>query len=275
MIPFVCSVSGIALVAREVLRSDPRARDPRLGALVAVLFFQTMMTFQIFPRGSFNAALLMGTLGPISAHLLYRWHALVGTRAPNLRPARSAAALVLVAIVPMLFVGDLVRYTLRQPRPAELAATALHFAALDGVRVTPDEYERQDLGAFEELIDRLRSIKPPDAPIFTVSNEAMIYLLSERTSLFEDHAYLLFLTGWDMLAADAPDGPTSSQMIDRLERTSDAVVVVRLGDVSVRNFARLHPEVMAHLRESYRLAFQVGDYRVLRRARVPTASAGP
>ena len=161
MLPFVCSVSGVALVAREVLRPDPRARDPRLVALVAVLFFQTMMTFQIFPRGGYSAVLLMGTLGPISAYLLYRWHDLAGAGAPTVRSLRAAAALLLVAMVPTLIAGDLVRHTLGQPRPAELDATALHFAALDGVRVPVDKYERRELGAFEELIDRLRSIGSP------------------------------------------------------------------------------------------------------------------
>ena len=64
------------------------ARRPAIGgeralaALVAALFFQEMMSFQIFPRGGYNITLMLGTLAPIVAYLSYRWYSVAAGDAP-------------------------------------------------------------------------------------------------------------------------------------------------------------------------------------------------
>lgn len=245
-------------------RTGPVAAAPVLVALL----FQTMMTFQIYPRGSYNATLMLGTLAPIVAYLAYRWYGIANdAAAPS--PARRAIAFALVATIPALLVAEKVGYASTAPRPADIPEQSFGHPALAGIHPKPDAWERQEFAAFDELISVLQSLRPADAPVFVVPNEAMIYFLSEREPLFEDEMLIFFLAGWKLLPKDDRDTPTPAEIAARFDAHPDAIVVTRPGDANAESMHRFFPSLRPYLSRHYRPIGRVGPYRVLRRRTEP------
>jgi len=264
-LPAISAFATLAFLAVPLARSRSLEPGTAFTAVIAALFFQEMMSFQIFPRISYNAFFMLPTLGPVFAYLCYRGYSFASADdAPTTRP-RRVLAFVAVALVPVLTVGEIVRTALVAPGPSALAHTALRAPALAGIRPRPDLYEREDLAAFDALIVRLERLEPADAPIFAVQNEPMIYFLSERKPLFADHGLVLFLAGWGMLPANDPYAPSPSALIERLSRTPDAIVVIREHDKTTRNFIQYYPQVMRYIRTNFGIEYRIGDYRILRR----------
>ena len=69
----------------------------------------------------------------------------------------------------------------------------------------------------------------------------MIYFLSGREPLFEDHALILFLAGWGLLPENDRDAPPPSSLIERLEQTPEAIIVTRQDDKTTGNFVKFFP----------------------------------
>jgi hypothetical protein len=264
-LPAIVAFVTLALLAFASGRSRPLESEPSRDAVIAALLFQEMMSFQIFPRGSYNVTLMLGTLAPLLAYISYRWYALAGVdRGPRILP-RRAAAFVLAASLPLVIVGGIVQDTISAPSASELAHTALRPAALGGIHPKPEAYERQDLASLDDLIARLEIEKPANAPIFVIQNEPMIYFLSEREPLFADHMLILFLAGWGMLPENDRYAPSPSSLIARLEQTPEVIVVSRRRDKTTRNFTKYFPEVARYVRENFQVEQRIGDYRILRR----------
>jgi hypothetical protein len=264
-LPAIVAFAALAVVATLLTRPRPFESERALAALIAALFFQEMMTFQIFPRGTYNVTLMLGTLAPLIAYLTYRWYAIaVADEAPSNR-LRRAVAFLLVATLPALFVGEKVRYAISAPSPRDLANTALHPPSLEGIRPKPEVYERRNLAAFDALIRRLERAEPSDAPVFALNNEPMIYFASGRDPLFEDHLLILFLAGWNLLPENDRDAPSASALIERLERRTETILVVRQGDTSTANLMKFFPELFRYIGTNYRVEDRIGKYRILRR----------
>jgi hypothetical protein len=264
-LPAIVAFATLALVAMILARPRPFASEPALAALIAALFFQEMMTFQIFPRGDYNVTLMLGTLAPLIAYLTHRWCAFAAAGETPPKRLRRTVAFILVATVPVLFVVNKVGYAISAPPSRDLAHTALHAPALAGIRPKPEAYERQDLASFDALIRRLEQAEPSDAPVFALNNEPMIYFASGRDPLFEDHLLILFLAGWNLLPAHDRDAPTAAALIERLERRPETIVVIRRGDTSTANLMRFYPRLARFIEANYQVEDQVGRYRILRR----------
>jgi len=264
-IPAISAYATLAFLAVPLARFRSLESGTPLTALIAALFFQEMMTFQIFPRSSYTAFFMLGTLGPLFAYLCYRGYAFADVSEARATVLRRSLAFVLVASLPVLTVGEIVRTAIFAPGPSELSHTAFPAPALAGIHPKPDLYEQQDLAAFAALIERLERLEPADAPIFAVQNEPMVYFLSERKPMFADHTLVLFLAGWGMLPVNDPYAPSPSALIERLSRTPEAIVVIRERDKTTRNFIQYYPQVMRYIRTNFRVEHQISDYQILRR----------
>jgi hypothetical protein len=264
-LPAIVAFATLSLVTAILARPRPFASERALAALIAALFFQEMMTFQIFPRGGYNVTLMLGTLAPLVAYLAHRWYAFAAAGEAPASRLRRAVAFLLVAALPALFVGEKVRFAISAPSPRDLAHTAFDAPSLEGIHPKPELYERDDLAAFDALIRELDRAEPPDAPVFALNNEPMIYFASGRDPLFEDHLLILFLAGWDLLPENDRDAPSAAALIERLERRPETILVVRQGDTSTANLMTFYPQLLRYVRENYRVEDRVGKYRILRR----------
>jgi hypothetical protein len=266
-LPAITAFAGVALLAGLLSRTRPSEAEPSLDALIAALLFQEMMAFQIFPRGGYNVTLMSGTTAPVVAYLSYRWYLFARVDDTRQTPVRRSIAFALAALLPVLAVGEVVRESISEATADKPAYTALHSPALAGIRPRPFWYKAQGLAAFDELIIHLEKARPVDAPVFALQNEPMIYFASGREHLFEDHALLLFLACWNLLPENDRDRPTPSAMIDRLEETPEAIIIIRLNDPTYANFVESFPEVHRYIQRNHRIERAFGDYRVMRHKR--------
>jgi hypothetical protein len=269
-LPALTMFATLPFVALALARPGGLRSRRSLGALIAALLFQGMMTFQIFPRGAYNIILILGTLAPVIAYLTYRWYLLATPGDGGHHFLRHAVAFVLVASLPAVFVAGAIRSafppdTSQTAEPGAAMDTALHAPALAGIRPKREDYEREDFAAFDALIIHLEQMLPADAPIFVVHNEPMIYFASGRDHLFADHALILFLAGWNLLSEIDRDIPSPSAMIERLASEPNTIIISRRKDKSVRDFRRRFRELARYISEHYAVETTIGDYRVLRR----------
>jgi 4-amino-4-deoxy-L-arabinose transferase-like glycosyltransferase len=269
-LPALTMFATLPFVALALARPGGLRSRRSLGALIAALLFQGMMTFQIFPRGAYNIILILGTLAPVIAYLTYRWYLLATPGDGGHHFLRHAVGFVLVASLPAVFVAGAIRSafppdTSQTAEPGAAMDTALHAPALAGIRPKREDYEREDFAAFDALIIHLEQMLPADAPIFVVHNEPMIYFASGRDHLFADHALILFLAGWNLLSEIDRDIPSPSAMIERLASEPNTIIISRRKDKSVRDFRRRFRELARYISEHYAVETTIGDYRVLRR----------
>ena len=269
-LPALTMFAALPFVALALAR--PQDLRPRRGveALIAALFFQAMMTFQIYPRGGFNVILILGTLAPAIAYLTYRWYRFATPRDGVHHLLRRAVAFLLVTSLPAALVAGSIRSvdpagSSQNVVPSAAIDTALHAPALAGIRPKREDYEREGFAAFDALIVHLEQAFPADAPIFVLPNQPMIYFASGRDHLFADDELILFLVGWGLLPDDDRDLPSPSDMIERFESEPDTIVVSRPGDESERRFRRRFPELSRYLWEHYAVETRIGGYCVLRR----------
>jgi hypothetical protein len=269
-LPALTAFATLPFVALSLAGPGGLRSHRSLGALIAALFFQGMMTFQIFPRGGYNVILIHGSLAPVIAYLTYRWYLLATPGGTGHHFLRHAVAFVLVASLPAVFVAGSIRSafpadTSQSVGPGAAMDTVLHAPALAGIRPKREDYERGDFAAFDALIIHLEQTFPADAPIFVVHNEPMIYFASGRDHLFSDHALILFLAGWGLLPETDRDVPAPTAMIERLDSEPNTIIVSRRKDKSVREFRKRFPELFRYISDHYAVETAIGDYRVLRR----------
>ena len=258
------TAAGAALVAARLLARGAPPAGPRTLALIGVLLMQASMTFQIFPRGGFNTALVLGTLAPVAALLIER--AVAAARRPGAaRPRlREGLAFALAALVPAFLVSHIVVQVLRAPAPTALEDSDLHLPALQGVRVPPPEFQRDNLRAVEWLVDHLKAQQPADAPLLLITNEPMLLVLSGRRSLAPDYLLELFLIGLDLWPAGPQDAGIEKSLLERLAATPGAMLVER-DDASSLLLRHRFPELDRTLSTQFGVEYRVGPYRVLRR----------
>jgi hypothetical protein len=258
------TAAGTVLVAARLLPRDAPPAGPRTLALISVLLMQASMAFQIFPRGGFNAVLVLGTLAPVMALLIER--AAAAARQPGgARPRlRAGLAFALAALVPAFLVSHIVVQVLRAPAPASLEESDLRMPAVRGVRVPPPEFQRDQLRAVEWLVDHLKTQEPADAPLLLITNEPMLLVLSGRRSLAPDYLLELFLIGLDMWPAGPEDPDIERTLLQRLAAEPRAMLVER-DDASSLLLRRRFPELDRTLSTQFGVEYRVGPYRVLRR----------
>jgi len=186
----------------------------------------------------------------------------------NARSGRvqRAAAFLLVALLPVLFTAQLVRSAVFRSDSRSPEARVLGSPHLAGIHPGPETWKRQRLGDFDALAAHLAQMEPPDAPLFVMQNEPMLYFVSARPPLFADHAMVLFLAGWDMLPENDRATPPASALIGRLAASPDAILVHRVNDPSIVNLVKTFPQLARYIARHYRVVFEVGDYRILRKA---------
>jgi hypothetical protein len=258
------TLAGTALVARRLLPRGAPPAGPRTLATIRVLLVQATMAFQIFPRGGFNTALVLGTTAPVTALLIERAGAAArrpGAKRPRLR---EGLAFAFGAAMPAFLVSHLVAQVLASPPAATLEESALRFPATRGIRVPPPEFQRDGLRAVEWLVDHLRSLAPADAPVLLIANEPMLLVLSGRPSLAPEHMLQLFLIGWDLWPSEPRDLELERTLLERLAATPEAVLVER-DDASSIRMRRYFPELDRTLDADYAVEYRIGPYRVLRR----------
>ncbi len=263
VLPALTAYAGLALLVAPLGRRS--GVEPVQRTLVAVLLFQQMMVFQIFPRAGFNYTMMLGTLTPVLAYLCFRWWQAAGV-AGRARAPQRAAAFALVSLFPVSLVAYIVADAVWQPRPGELAWTAMRFPATRGIRLSPAEYRLHEVRVVEWLVDHIRAAEPADAPVFLLTNDRMLLLLSDRESLFPDHTFVLYGVGWDIVAAPDRDRLDAEELIQRLEREPDPIVVDR-DDFSVDNFRAYLPDVARYVDDNFRVEYRIGTFRVLRKGR--------
>ena len=256
--------AGAVLVAARLLTRDAPPAGPRTLALIAVLLVQASMAFQIFPRGGFNTALVLGTIAPVVALLMQR--AVAAARRPGAaRPRlRAGLAVALAAVIPAFLVSHIVAQVLTAPPAASLEASDLRMPAVRGVRVPPAEFQRDGLRSVEWLVDHLKSQRPADAPVLLITNEPMLLVLSGRRSLAPDYMLELFLIGLDMWPEQPGDSDIERALLERLAAAPGTLLVER-DDASSLQLRRRFPELDRTLDTQFGVKYRVGPYRVLRR----------
>jgi hypothetical protein len=266
VLPAAVAYCALILVGRPLLRSEPHPDGRHRVALIAVLFAQLAMAFQIFPRGGFSVTIMLGTLAPAAAYLLYRAsRSGVPGEAPSGR-TRRALALALVSLLPAAMVFPIVSDAVAQLPPGQREYLTLPFPATRGIRVSEPAYRRSGMAAAEWLVLHLRETEPLDAPLFLLSNDNMLPFLSGRERLFRDRSYFFYLMGWDMLPESDLARLDRAEMLRRLEAAADPFVIDR-DDFSSENVRKYLPEIDRYLEESFRVAYRVGGYKVLRKRR--------
>ncbi len=267
----VVSLVALSLFASLLARARRTGSDRCSNTLIAVLFFQQMMTFQIFPRATYNVTLMLGTLTPAIAWISYRMYVFATAGGEQEAFARRATAFALSALLPLLLVGEVARTTITSAMAPERGA--LHSPVLAGIRPRLTPLAPTVVAEFDQLTEYIDTLQPLDAPVFAVPNAIMIYFASGRDHLFEDRALALFLAGWNMLPEDDRETPSPAFMIRRLEQTPEAIVITRSGDPTQAHFMAAFPSVGRHIKRHYYVEKKIGAYQVLRLRRVPRKPA--
>ena len=252
----------LTAVVLAVVRLARGPDDPVPRAMLPVLFVESMLCYEVFPRAGQNLWILHGALAPLFAivlHAAYR----VAVRRGASRWRRVASAL-LVALGPLWLVAPIVRPVLS---PVEEASERrpLALPRARGLAFGPRQIEYEHLGDLEQLVDFLRSAEPRDASVLVLTNEALIPLLAGRPQIFERDSYSFFLAGWGMLPASALRLLDSEPMLELLRTTPDVFVVHRQ-DATSANLRRALPRIRRFVERNFEVVARFGVYHVLRRS---------
>lgn len=261
-LPAAVAYAALAVLAAGLARPDP-ALGPPPALLVAALFLQLAMAFQIFPRASFNGTLMLGTLTPLLGFLCWRWSRLAGA-GDALPPRRRRAALALVALLPLGLGAPVLLDGWDKAAGAWTAPWALRVAGARGVAPWQSFYEKQGIASVEWLLDHLERATPPAAPLVLLTNEYLIHFLSPRQDLFADAVYSLHLFGWGMLPESYREQACVRCLVERLAQSRDAIVVDK-DDFASSNLRSALPELFRYVDANFEEEYRVGLYRVLRR----------
>ena len=248
--------------ARSVERADePRGADPAEGLEVslAIVFFSCSLVVQIYPRAGYNVWLLAAALGPLVILLMER---VAGAVMGSSRARRSMAVAVLAALLgwwAMPAVSPVFRL-------ASAPKRALSLPGSEGLVMTERQYRGRRMADVEALVSYLRAEHPPDAPVFVLSNQAMIFFATGHPTLFPDREYYLSLVGWQMLPQRDLVGLDEPDMIATLADRRDALVIQRAVDREDRtpvHYRASFPELFEFIEQGYREVARFGVYRVL------------
>ena len=261
VLPACVAYAALAVLAPRLSTIPTAAARQWLEATVAILFFQLMMSFQIFPRATYNVTLMLGTLAPITAMLLHHLTTLART-GPS--PVRRWAATAIVAFVPVALSIHIVLDNLEKSSVDEAAHTEIARPGASGIRVAEGFYIPDEIAAFEWVLDYIDRTSPPDAPVGMLTNEFMLHVLSGHPDLFPEFTYYLFLFGWDFLPDAYEDRMPEDVLIARLANTP-APVLLDKDDFASANLHRHYPGLFRYIAEHFQVEYRVGSYRVLRK----------
>lgn len=262
---------GLLLAALVLGRWRTRQRRPdsraSLEAWLGVLFCQAMLAFEVFPRAGHNLWLLHGALLPLLALVLADWSRLAsaGTSAAPWRRAVAAAgvlALPVWAVTPV--VREVVWPSAARQRPRPLAAPQLRGLAFGAGQIAAEH-----LDDAEELLAWLAIASPADAPLLTLSNEAMLPVLAGRPAFADEHRYGLFLAGWGMLPRARAAALDSGPLLERLSESEDVIVVLH-NDPTYAHLRNALPNLTDFVATHFEPVARFGVYQVFRRDGFPT-----
>jgi hypothetical protein len=256
LLPFAVTWAALPFLFAEIAAWSPgrlqTAPAPPLFALFACLAISAQLLF--YPSSDFAHLLMALPLFlPPAAMLAVRWY-----RVPNPggRAGRAAAAATVVGMVALLAApfGGLLIGTLGEP------VAKRSFARAPGVRGSGDRFEQA-----AELVQYLDA-QAPALPLFVLGNESLLYLLSGRDSILPREEFLFYMIGFGAITRDDARALLSADaMVDRIR--SSAPIVVDYTDHRGHRFRRTYPEVAFYLDTHYRVAKEIGPYRVLGWAR--------
>jgi hypothetical protein len=255
------SIAALAIFARSFLDPSAARHKETLRSIIPLILFHTMVSFQIFPRASYNQWLLQGALMPLFAVVLFRWYRLGAPAGSTM--ARKAGAATLIVLLPLWLVAPVVD---RVVFPGELLVPrrALDLPRTRGIEAGPFLANLLQIDDFEKLVSFLNTLSPREAPLFLVTNEEMILFLTGREPLFPDRELYLFLLGWEMLPDRQIEELDARAMVKRLRDTPDAIVIDPRDAFSTR-FREALPEVSRFIDEEFSLLKRIGHYDVLGR----------
>jgi hypothetical protein len=258
------SIAALAIFARSFLDPREARHKETLRSIIPLILFHTMVSFQIFPRASYNQWLLQGALMPLFAVVLFRWYKAGIPTGSTM--ARKVGAAALTALLPLWLVVPVLD---RVVFPGELLVPrrALDLPRTEGIEVGPFLANLLQIDHFEKLVSFLNTLSPREAPLFLVTNEEMILFLTGREPLFPDREFYLFLLGWEMLPDRQIDELDAQAMVERLRDTPTAIVIDPRDAFSARLREAL-PDVSRFIDEEFDLIKRIGHYEVLRRRQV-------
>lgn len=231
-----------------------------LQVFLPVVLLEAVLSYQVFPRGSFNVWLVHGALAPLAALVAWRWHGLVASATAS--TARRAAGVALVGLVPLWMVAPVVHhlfFNLSLP-----GATPVRVPEMRGVVLSLPDRRIGRAGEMEELVEYLRAAEPRDAPLLPISIDMMMLYLSGRRHAFPELDYYFYLLGLDMLPPAQRAALADGSLVERLAQMPAALVVIRKDKVSTRMLNALG-ELRDALSRDYETIAERGSYHVLRR----------
>jgi hypothetical protein len=251
-----------------------RARELDARVLMTVLplaLLQGALSFQVFPRGTFNVWVIQGALMPLAIIVLYRWYRL-GVAA-EASPVRRIAAAILVSLLPLYLLEPAVE----QMGDKLSARRAPGLAAPEARGIAPTEADARELRLrdVDRLVTYLREAEPGDAPVLPLTTDLMPLHLSGRAHASPQRDYYFFLLGLNMLPPADRGLLAEGALVCDLADRPETLVVVRSGPVTPRMLAML-PQLRDSLQLYYETATTIGPYSVLRRrasAQYPSSCA--
>lgn len=256
---------SVSLTALVILSpSFFRAARPRgfneVHVFLPLLFFHAILTFQTFPRATYNYMIIQGALVPLLTLVLFAWYRL-GVAKESGAGRRSIAALV-TFLLPFWFVNHLARETLA-PITSKVSLRPLNLPSARGIGMGQREYRTHRIDEFEQLIAYLRTAEPGNAPVFLLTNQEMILYVSRRDTLFPERECYLFLIGWGLYPSDQIQKLNVNAMIRRLRERPDAILIDREDEHSGRLRASM-PALGGFIDREYEVEARIGLYTILR-----------
>jgi hypothetical protein len=253
LLPFLVTWAALPFLFPEIAAWSPGRRHAAPAAPVFSLFACLAATLLLlfYPSSDFAHLLMALPLFlPLAAMLAVRWY-----RVAN-RAGRAAAAATVVGMVALLaapFGGFLIS-SLREP------VSERSFARAPGVSGSGERFEQA-----AELVQYL-DVQAPALPLFVLGNESLLYLLSGRDSILPREEFLFYMIGFGAITRDDARATLSADAIVNQIRSRSPIVVDYTDHRGVR-FRRTYPEVVFYLDTHYRVAKEIGPYRVLGWAR--------
>jgi hypothetical protein len=254
------STIALAVFASSFLRPAETRPSRVLGVVIPLVFFQTLMCFQVFPRATYNLWLSQGALVPLLTLVLFQWYRLGAPAGASLRG--KVAAAVVTALLPLWMVGSAVKDVVHLSGVVGLQRP-LNLPATGGITLGDREIAWKHIDELERLVAFLRTQTPEDAPIFLLTNEPMILFLSQRQTLFPERAFYLGVLEGGLLSEAQRHMLDVDAMIQRLENTPEAILILRPDASSARLLEAL-PRLRDFVNERCDVVARIGAYRILR-----------
>ncbi len=122
---------------------------------------------------------------------------------------------------------------------------------------------RDKLAEAAALVSYLQRATPPEQPILVLSSEPAIYFLAERVSALDNEEYTLYLIGTNLISQEDARGMLDQDRIVARLGAARPVVVDYVGSPASARFIETLPQVANYIRNHYRVARVIGNYRVL------------